>query len=72
MAARIVGAEDSDGVATQTVAFFQNAGSTSFWLRLRADADGLVRRAPMYGQGHFMDDHYTDFDAPVAIEAPMP
>ena len=72
VAARIVGAEEIDGVPTQTVAFFQSAGNTPLWFRLSADPDGLVHRAAMHGQGHFMDDHYTDFDAPVAIEPPIP
>ena len=37
---------------------------------LWTDADGLVHRAEMRGQGHFMDEHYTDFDAPFTIQSP--
>jgi hypothetical protein len=31
-----------------------------------------VRRTDMDTQGHFMEDAFTDFDAPVAIEPPPP
>jgi len=69
--AHIVGADNIDGFETQVVAFFENLGVNSpFWFRLWADADGLVHRAEMRGQGHFMDEHYTDFDAPFSIQPP--
>lgn len=69
--AHIVGTDPVDGSDTQVVAFFENLGVNSpFWFRLWADADGLVHRADMRGQGHFMDEHYTDFDAPFTIQPP--
>jgi hypothetical protein len=69
--AHVVGAGSIDGVDTQVVAFFENLGqSTPFWFRLWVDADGLVHRAEMRGQAHFMDERYTDFDAPFTIAPP--
>lgn len=69
--AHIVGSDNVDGSDTQVVAFFENLGVNSpFWFRLWADAYGLVHRAEMRGQGHFMDEHYTDFDAPFTIQPP--
>ena len=71
MAAHILGAENVDGSSTQVLAFFENLGPQyPFWFRLWTDADGLVHKAEMRGQGHFMDEHYTDFDAPFSIEPP--
>jgi hypothetical protein len=70
VAPHIVGTENVDGTSTQVLAFFENLGQYPFWFRLWADADGLVHRAEMRGQGHFMDEHYTDFDAPFTIEPP--
>jgi hypothetical protein len=72
IATRIVGSEMVDGVPTQALAFFKGAYNTPFWYRLLVDQSGLVRRVEMDGQGHFMLDHYTDFDAPLAIEPPQP
>jgi hypothetical protein len=69
--AHILGADNVDGSDTLVVAFFENLGVNSpFWFRLWVDADGLVHRAEMRGQGHFMDEHYTDFDAPFTIQPP--
>ena len=68
--AHVVGAENLDGFDTQVLAFFENLGQYPFWFRLWADTDGLVHRAEMRGQGHFMDEHYTSFDAPFTIEPP--
>ncbi len=71
VAAHILGAENVDGSSTQVLAFFENLGPQyPFWFRLWTDADGLVHKAEMRGQGHFMDEHYTDFDAPFTIEPP--
>jgi hypothetical protein len=66
----VIGAENVDGFDTKVLAFFENLGQYPFWFRLWADADGLVHRAEMRGQGHFMDEHYTDFDAPFSIQPP--
>jgi hypothetical protein len=68
--AYILGTDNVDGSSTQMLAFFENLGQYPFWFRLWADAEGLVHRAEMRGQGHFMDDQYTDFDAPFSIEPP--
>src|SRR6266511_873723 len=67
---RIVGAAQVDGVATKILAFFGPSDSAPIWFRLWVDPDGLVRRAEMRAAGHFMDQRYDHFDAPLAIEAP--
>ena len=72
VASHLVGTDQVDGVDTQVVAFFENLGPLEpFWFRLWVDSDGLVHRAEMRGQGHFMDEHYTDFDAPFTIDPPV-
>ena len=71
VATHLLGAENVDGVDRQVLAFFENLGQYPFWFRLWADADGLVHKAEMRGQGHFMDEHYTDFDAPFTIVRPV-
>ncbi len=69
--AHILDSENVDGSSTLVLAFFENLGPQyPFWFRLWADADGLVHKAEMRGQGHFMNEHYTDFDAPFSIEPP--
>ena len=40
------------------------------WFKLCIDGDGLVRRAEMRAQGHFMDHRYFAFNEPVTIEPP--
>jgi copper transport protein len=68
--AHLVGTETVDGVQTQVLAFFMNAGQTVVWFRLWADGGGLVHRAAMRAQGHFMDHRYSDFDAHLVVEPP--
>jgi copper transport protein len=58
-----------EGVATSVVAFF-GGGTTPVWFKLWIDGDGLVRRAEMRAQGHFMDHRYFGFNEPVRIEPP--
>jgi hypothetical protein len=69
--AHVVGAEIVDGVETHVLTFFLYLPQTPVWFRLWSDTTGLVRRASMRAQGHFMDHRYTDFDAGVSIEPPM-
>jgi hypothetical protein len=68
--AHIVGTETVDGVETHVLTFFLDLPQTPVWFRLWSDTSGLVRRASMRAQGHFMDHRYTDFDAAVSIEPP--
>jgi hypothetical protein len=70
VAAHVVGSREVDGVPAQILAVFQGIPNAPLWFRLWVDAEGLVRRAEMHAQGHFMDDHFTDFDAPLVIEPP--
>jgi hypothetical protein len=52
------------------VAFFGMTGDTPAWFRLWVAPGSLVLRAQMRAQGHFMDQAYLDFNAPISISAP--
>lgn len=67
---REIGQASVERVRTSVVAFFGGSGTTSVWFKLSIDEDGLVRRAEMRAQGHFMDHRYFAFDRPVTIEPP--
>jgi hypothetical protein len=68
---RIIGADMVDGVQTTVVSFSGGAKEDlAIWFRLWIDSGGLVLMSQMRAIGHFMDDRYYDFDAPIAIEAP--
>jgi len=69
--AHIVGADTVDGVETHVLTFFLDLPQTPVWFRLWSDTSGLVRRASMRAQGHFMDHHYTDFNSALSIEPPV-
>jgi hypothetical protein len=69
VAPQIVGAERVEGVRTEVVAF-AGTGALPIWFRLWVDGAGLVRKAEMRAQGHFMDHRYFAFDAPIEIEPP--
>lgn len=53
------------------VGFYEDRGGLPIWFKQWIGVDGLVRKAEMRGQGHFMDHRYYDFDAPIAVEPPM-
>jgi copper transport protein len=72
VAPRLVGTEEIDGIPTQVVTFFGGREGLPVWFRLWVDREGLVPRAEMRAQGHFMDHRYFAFDQPVQIEAPVP
>ncbi|MDP9225888.1 MAG: copper resistance protein CopC/CopD [Actinomycetota bacterium] len=67
---RIVGTAHVDGVDTTILSFYGPLGSAAYWFRLWVDATGLVRRTEMRAQGHFMNQRYFAFDAPITIEPP--
>ncbi len=69
--AHVAGAEAVDGVETHVLTFFLDLPQTPVWFRLWSDTTGLVHRASMRAQGHFMDHRYTDFDAALSIEPPI-
>ncbi len=71
IAPRILGTETVDGQKAQVLAFFGLSGSTGVWFRLWVDPQGLVVQAQMRADGHFMDDRFYDFDAPITIQAPV-
>jgi copper transport protein len=67
---RIVGSERVDGQPARVLSFFGSSGGTPAWFRLWIAGDGLVLQAQMRAQGHFMDQRYGGFDAPIQIQAP--
>jgi copper transport protein len=67
---RVIGKANVEGVATSIVASFGGSGTTPVWFKLWIDGKGLVRRAEMRAQGHFMDHRYFAFNEPVTIEPP--
>lgn len=68
--ARVVGSEVVAGTPTRVVAFFGDGGGLPVWFRLWIDPRGLVHRAEMRAQGHFMDHRYYDFDQLIRITPP--
>jgi copper transport protein len=71
VAPRILGTEAVDGADTRIVAFFGGGREVPVWFRLWIDGEGLVRRAEMRAQGHFMDHRYFAFDEPFTIQPPV-
>lgn len=67
---RLAGEGRVDGVPTRIVSFFGEIGELPLWYRLWVDDDDRVRRAVMLTQGHFMDQRYYDFDAPIQVQPP--
>ncbi|MEO8898257.1 MAG: copper resistance protein CopC [Candidatus Dormibacter sp.] len=67
---RDLGTQTIDGTATTIVGFFGSLPGTPVWFRLWIDRTGLVHRAEMRAQGHFMDESFRDFDGPLTIAAP--
>ena len=67
---RLVGHEVLDGVRTSIVIFFGGDPGLPVWFRMWIDESGLVHRAEMRTLGHFMDDRYFGFDAPLDIQRP--
>ncbi|HEX2032513.1 MAG TPA: copper resistance protein CopC [Actinomycetota bacterium] len=70
VATKILGRDGVDGTPATVLSFLAGRGTTPIWFRLWVDAEGLVHRAEMRAQGHFMDHRYFAFDAPLSIEPP--
>jgi copper transport protein len=70
VAPRLLVAAVEDAPAVQVVSFYEDLDGTPVWYELQVDAQGLVQRAAMRAQAHFMDDRYHDFDAPLTIDPP--
>lgn len=68
--AHVVGSGTVDGVQTEIVTFFEQLSVSPLWFELWVSADGLVHRAQMTAEAHFMDHHFYDFDTPINIQAP--
>ena len=70
VALRVIGREEIDGVATTVISLLGGSG-VPIWHRLWIDDTGLVHRAEMRAQGHFMDHRYFGFDAALHIQPPV-
>ena len=66
-----VGTERVGGTRTDVLAFFGSSAGVPAWFRLWVAPGGAVLRAEMRAQGHFMDQRYFAFDAPVSIRPPV-
>jgi hypothetical protein len=58
------------GGALQVVSFYEALDGAPVWFELSVDGQGLVERAAMRAQAHFMTHRYYDFDAPLTIAPP--
>lgn len=70
VAPKVLGIQRVGDSRTTILSFLGGGGGTPIWFRVWVDEEGLVRRAEMRAQGHFMDHRYFDFDAPFTIEPP--
>jgi hypothetical protein len=68
-AARVVGTDVIDGVASHIVAFVRPDLPAWFELWI-GDSDGLVRREEMRAEGHLMEHDYSGFNTLTQIAAP--
>lgn len=55
----------------RVVSFYEDLDGVPVWFELSVDGQGLVERAAMRAQAHFMTDRYYDFDAPLTIRSPL-
>jgi hypothetical protein len=66
VAVRLLGSEEMDGAACDVVSLLRP--DLPAWFRLWVGkSDGLVRREQMLTEGHLMDHHYAELNAPLDI-----
>lgn len=70
IAPRVVGRETIRSEEVTMVSFFIELNRSPIWYRLWVAEGGLVLRAEMRAQGHFMDHDYSAFDEPLEVEPP--
>ena len=56
--------------ALQELSFYEDQDGVPVWFELWVDGQGLVERAAMRAQAHFMTHRYYDFDSPLTIAPP--
>jgi copper transport protein len=66
----VVDAARLTGRATKILSVFGMSGQIPIWFRLWIDEEGLVSRAEMRAQGHFMDHRYSGFNEALQIRVP--
>ncbi len=67
----LLDSEKVEGIELKVLGFFEDRNGLRIWFKQWIDPEGLVRRAEMRAQGHFMDHRYFDFDAPFEINSPV-
>jgi hypothetical protein len=67
---QIIGTDTVEGQDVEVLGFFMKLGQSPFWFRLWVDDTGLVLKAEMRGRGHFMDQRFSDIDAPLIVARP--
>ena len=70
LAAHLLGPDQLDGRPVEVLAFAEVGPGGPVWYRLWVDPSGLVERADMWAQAHFMVDRYADFDAQLRVDPP--
>ncbi len=65
----LLGRETIAGVPCWIIGYLDtpSGGRGTLWI---GEDDGLIRRQQMFGVGHYMESVFSDFNAPVTIEAP--
>jgi hypothetical protein len=58
------------GRTLRMLSFFEDQEGVPVWFQLAVDDQGLVERATMRAQAHFMTHRYFDFDAPLTVDPP--
>ncbi|HEY4026096.1 MAG TPA: CopD family protein, partial [Candidatus Dormibacteraeota bacterium] len=66
-----LGTLEAGGQVLQMASFYEDLDGVPVWFELGMDGQGLVERAAMRAQAHFMTHRYRDFDAPLTIEPPV-
>ncbi|HUS14648.1 MAG TPA: hypothetical protein VM536_06470 [Chloroflexia bacterium] len=65
----ILGSEQIDGVLSWVISFLDTSSDAryTFWI---GQQDGLVRQQRMFAVGHYMESHFSDFNAQITIAVP--
>ncbi|MGH2674571.1 MAG: copper resistance CopC/CopD family protein [Actinomycetota bacterium] len=71
VAPNVLGRRRVAGAPATVLSFFGGSGGTPIWFRLWVDDQGLVRRAEMRAQGHFMDHSYFAYDSTFRVVPPI-
>lgn len=65
----ILGREQIDGVSSWVITFLDTTSDARFTLWI-GETDGLIRQQRMFAVGHYMESHFSDFNASFTIVPP--